>query len=48
MEILRNKEKGYFYIWDNVNNAQLCDDNGAPLTFKTLEQAREYLGGLDD
>ena len=48
MEILRNKEKGYFYIWDNVNNTQLCDEFGAPLTFKTLEQAKEYLGGLDD
>lgn len=42
-EIVKHETQGYFYIWDLENNIQLCDSDGEPIRFATIEQAQQFI-----
>lgn len=45
-EILRqdpDKNPRLWYIWDNEKNEQVCESDGAPVRFDTLEDAQAYV-----
>lgn len=42
-DILRNKEKDVYYVWDNINDEVLADDDGDTIYFHTYDGASDYL-----
>lgn len=42
-EIIKHETKDYWYIWDNEADAQVCEPDGDPWHFDSLEEAEEWV-----
>lgn len=42
-DIIKHETKDYWYIWDNEADAQVCEPDGDPWHFDSLEEAEEWV-----
>lgn len=47
-ETVRHETKKYYYVWNLDTNEEVCDEDGNPYHFDTLDEANEYIENLQE
>lgn len=47
-EVVKHETKKYYYVWDLNLNEEICDEDGNPYHFDTLEEANTYIDTLQE
>ena len=45
-ETVKHEDKKYYYVWDLEENREICDEDGNPYHFDTLDEANAYIETL--
>lgn len=47
-EAVKHETKDYYYVWDLEENREICDEDGNPYHFDSLDEANEYIENLKE
>lgn len=47
-EVVKHETKDYWYVWNLMKNEEVCDEDGEPYHFDSLEEAKQYIKNLKD
>ena len=47
-EVVKHETKDYYYVWDLEENREICDEDGNPYHFDSLDEANEYIENLKE
>ena len=47
-EVVKHETKDYWYVWDLMKDEEICDEDGEPYRFDSLDEANEYVETLKD
>ena len=47
-ETVKHETKDYWYVWNLEKNEEVCDEDGNPYHFDSLEEAEAYIDNLQE
>lgn len=47
-EAVKHETKDYWYVWNLEKNEEVCDEDGNPYHFDSLEEAEAYIDNLQE
>lgn len=47
-EAVKHETKDYWYVWNLMKNEEVCDEDGEPYHFDSLEETKQYIENLKD
>ena len=47
-ETVKHETKDYYYVWNLEDNKEVCDEDGNPYHFDSLEEAESYIDTLQE
>ena len=47
-ETVKHETKDYWYVWNLEENEEVCDEDGNPYHFDSLEEAEAYIDNLQE